>query len=183
MRHIRGLLPIAATLTFSAFAFADSHSADPETETGYVLQNTYQFGAAFELVDAGSVSACRTHCDTDVRCSAWSFLPATMNGPERCEVKFSIGKSVTYPGAMSGLSARYEVTPIDMSSDVKLSGGPDELPSQPSAKTDPTIATSLQDPAPAPRIYRGNELAGPANIIQPPKDGEHSPLLPALRGN
>ncbi|MEL6830997.1 MAG: hypothetical protein AAFO63_12775 [Pseudomonadota bacterium] len=171
-----------AALALSGVAFAESHASPPAADSHKdALPNTYQFGTAFEVVDTSDAANCRLQCDTDVRCDAWSYLPATVNGPERCEVKFSVGKSTYYPGAVSGISARYRVTPIDMTAENELSGGTNALPSQPTAKRDTWAIDLFQDPGPAPRIYRGNELAGPANILTPPEDGETSPLLPTLR--
>lgn len=171
-------------LALSASAAADSHAKSAaEDKSGDVLPNTYQFGAPFERVEANSVSNCRLQCDTDVRCDSWSFLPETSNGPARCEVKFAIGQSSYMPGAVSGISTRYKVTPIDMSLESELAGGPNAAPSQPSAKPDVRNIPRIEDPGPAPRVYRGNELAGPANILTPPEDGESSSLLPTLRSD
>lgn len=178
------LLCAIGALALSASAAADSHAKSSGEDDGHdVLPNTYQFGAPFERVEASSVSNCRLQCDTDVRCDAWSYLPATSNGPARCEVKFAIGQSTYLPGAVSGISTRYKVTPIDMSLDSELAGGPSAAPSQPSAKPDVRNIPRIEDPGPAPRVYRGNELAGQANILTPPKEGESSPLLPTLRSD
>lgn len=156
-------------LALSASAAADSHGKSAAEDEGRgVLPNTYQFGAPFERVDASSISNCRLQCDTDVRCDAWSYLPATSSGPATCEVKFAIGQSSYMPGAVSGISTRYKVTPIDMSLGSELAGGPNSAPSQPSAKPDVRNIPRIEDPGPAPRVYRGNELAGPANILTPP---------------
>lgn len=171
-------------LALSASAAADSHSKGTVEDEGRdVLPNTYQFGAPFERVDASSVSNCRLQCDTDVRCDAWSYLVETSNSPARCEIKFAIGQSSYLPGAVSGISTRYKVTPIDMSLESELAGGPNAAPSQPSAKPDVRNIPRIEDPGPAPRVYRGNELAGPANILTPREDGESSPLLPTLRSD
>jgi len=179
VQRFQSLFVTATLLSSSAVAFADAHNQDQK----HVLMDTYQFGAAFEVVDANDVADCRLRCDSDVRCDAWSYLPETSDRGARCEVKFSIGKSTLFPGAVSGVSSRFDVTPIDMTLESELLGGPNDLPSQPSAKPEAIVSGPANSAGSAPRVYRGNELSGPANILTPPKDGETSPLLPALRGN
>ena len=134
-----------AIIVFAAFsllgaglsAFGDHHRQSMSAREAGHLPDIYFFGGTYRTVEAETADACAGQCGDDVRCRAWSYVPARTETQSFCELKRNGGIAEAQPRTVSGISPRHQAlyansarlsmqdigaTPI--ADDTGLAGGP-----------------------------------------------------------
>lgn len=120
---------LSAVALMAAPAFAD-HDSETEQPAPGQEQQTYRFGATYNVTSARTVTACQSTCGSDTQCQAWSYIQPLRSAPAYCELKRAAGEPEHNPASVSGLSPRLmkafygNALPVPAKSDdAKLMGG------------------------------------------------------------
>lgn len=120
---------LSAVALMAAPAFADHHGEKEQPALGQE-QQTYRFGATYNVTSASTVTACQSTCGNDTQCQAWSYIQPVRSAPAYCELKRAAGEPEHNPASISGLSPRLmkafynNALPVPaMSTDTQLLGG------------------------------------------------------------
>ena len=140
---MRSLISLA-TLVLIASPAAAQH----EGEVG-----TYRYGGTYNTVGTGSAGSCAALCNEDEICKAWSFQRATAGlGDASCELKSTIGRSVSNPLMTSGINPRLatvgQARQRRLPSTDTLLGAPDSSPSLKTIVRNSTASSIPATPAP-----------------------------------
>jgi len=92
-------------ISLATLALVASSATAQQSEAGE--ENTYRYGGTYSTVGAGSAASCAALCNQDQTCMAWSFQRATEGlGEASCELKSTIGRSISNPLMTSGINPR-----------------------------------------------------------------------------
>lgn len=81
------------------------------TQKVFVEDNTYRFAQPYRSERGTTAEACAYVCSSDRNCAAWSLTPATFQLGPRCELKQTPGTASHRPGAVSGMSTTWQMSP------------------------------------------------------------------------
>lgn len=96
---------LSAVALMAAPVFADHHGEKEQPAPGQE-QQTYRFGATYNVTSAQTVTACQDTCGSDTQCQAWSYIQPLRSAPAYCELKRAAGEPEHNPASISGLSPR-----------------------------------------------------------------------------
>lgn len=120
---------LSAVALMATPAFAD-HNSETEQPAPGQEQQTYRFGATYNVTSARTVTACQSTCGSDTQCQAWSYIQPLRSAPAYCELKRAAGEPEHNPASVSGLSPRLmkafygNALPVPaQGTDAKLMGG------------------------------------------------------------
>lgn len=99
---MRMITTLGLALLLPGAALAKGNAIEP---AAHYETNTYRQGSTMSSQRGTTPEACSAACSAEAMCAAWTLTPATFRIGPRCELKRSPGRSVTRPGAVSGLSA------------------------------------------------------------------------------
>lgn len=133
---------LALTL-LAAPAFAAPSSDESKIA---VEADTYRFGDLYRSERATTVEACAQMCSADTGCASWSVTPATFRIGPRCELKRTPGKASHRPGAISGMSAFWQMDP-------SRHGEMRYQPSVPESRQPAAVPLDQLRPSPVPRVF------------------------------
>ena len=133
---------LALTL-FATPAIAETSLAgEPIT----VEADTYRFGDLYRSERGTTAEACAQMCTSDTACAAWSLTPATFRLGPRCELKRNPGSASHRPGAVSGMSAVWQMDP-------SRHGVMRYQPSVPESRQPAAVPLDQLRPSPVPRVF------------------------------
>lgn len=143
----------SAFLALTLFAMPAIAESSLAGENIAVEADTYRFGDLYRSERGTTAEACAQMCTADLACAAWSLTPATFRLGPRCELKRDPGSASHRPGAVSGMSAVWQMDP-------SRHGAMRYQPSVPESRQPAAVPLGQLRPSPAPRVF-GDPL--PAN--------------------
>ena len=157
---IAGFAMVTTTLPLTtASADEELKGAPIKARTDGHAPDTYRYGLMLGIAEADDADACEQACTEASYCAAWSLIPASADAGPRCELKQSIGRAISRPGAVSGIAVRFHP--------VAVQPEPDDAPSAPSIKSKPAkakpsekMSVAASASASNPVVYRPGDTAG-----------------------
>ena len=144
------VLPVFfAAMVFTAPALAETPAlaGAPDAETKITFEaDTYRYGDLYRSERGTSVEACALMCSRDSACASWSLTPATFRLGPRCELKRTPGATSHRPGAASGMSETWQMTP-DTHAEMRYQ------PRVPESRQPAAVPLDQLRPSPVPRVF------------------------------
>lgn len=136
----------SAFLALTLLAAPAIAETTPDGDTIAVEADTYRFGDLYRSERGTTIEACAQMCSADTGCASWSLTPATFRLGPRCELKRTPGKASHRPGAISGMSAFWQMDP-------SRHGEMRYKPSVPESRQPAAVPLDQLRPSPVPRVF------------------------------